>query len=209
MRKILYIVCLSSLWSCKKDKTTSVDLGYDYFPIQVGSQWLYKVDSMVYYSGNDTLFTYNEQIIVDSTFIDDVQDTVFRLLRYKNSVINKVYTIKKLPSRLEQRENNIEVKLIFPIREGQTWNINSFSALDPTEVYCENVGKAFSKDTLTYDTTCSVILEDIEVRVDVISSLEVYAKNQGLIFLEQKNYKINQSIKEGFMLTKRLKQYTP
>lgn len=209
MRKLLYIICLSTLWTCKKDTTTTVDLGYDYFPINVGSTWIYQVDSLVYFgSGNDTLVSFEEKIVVDSFYVDDTQDTVYMMSRYKNNVIQKVYTVKKLKTRLEQRENNIEIKLLFPVREGQSWNLHSFSALDSIEVHYDNVGKAFSKDTLVYDNTCSVVLEDVEVFLDELSSLEVYSKGEGLVFLEQKNF-INQPNKNGYWMTKRLKQYIP
>ena len=60
------------------------DLGYNYFPADIGVWVVYDVDSIVYNDFTDSVETYNYQIkeIVESAFIDGEGRETRRLERY-------------------------------------------------------------------------------------------------------------------------------
>lgn len=73
MRNITSIICVLVLLSaCKKTEPDKGDYaaGYEYFPVNVGHQLIYEVDSIVYddFNGSVDTFTYQCKEIIADTF---------------------------------------------------------------------------------------------------------------------------------------------
>ena len=122
--------------ACKKEKKAeAVDLGYTYFPTEIGQYVIYQVDSISY---NDffnpvkidtTHFQLKE--LVQSHFTDNEGRESDRLERYvrKNDslpwVLRDVWYQTRTSTKAEKVEENVRfVKLIFPVEVNQKWNGN-------------------------------------------------------------------------------------
>lgn len=207
----LFVAVITLFISCKKDEIVHVDLGHDYFPMQTGFSQIYMVDSLAYNGFTLDTITYKSwlKISYDSVFIDNEQDTVYKTILYTKKIesdpwkIKEIRVTKFLPQRIEQVENNTRyIKLIFPIKENGTWNINAYNTLEEYEVKYDNVHRAFSLDSLYSDSSISIVKEDAEFIVDIKSTLEVYGKNEGLIYFEKKDIDVQE--KDGYELIMRL-----
>src|SRR6266481_1017842 len=80
----LLFVLTSGFFSCKKDAIPPPDMGYNYFPNQVGRYVIYNVDSF-YYAGIPVVIdTFKFQIKekIESMFTDNEGRPSIRLERY-------------------------------------------------------------------------------------------------------------------------------
>jgi len=101
MKRIIALFLISSiftfgLFSCKKDKAPAPDMGYNYFPNQVGKYVVYDVDSF-YYDNNIPTINYNNNFTtakidtfkfqvkekIQSIFTDNQNRPTIRLERYR------------------------------------------------------------------------------------------------------------------------------
>ena len=56
------VTVISGFFSCKKDAALAPDLGYNYFPDQVGRYGVYNVDSFFYDDFNNKVDTFKFQL---------------------------------------------------------------------------------------------------------------------------------------------------
>ena len=72
------IILALSLFSCKKDKSTAPDLGYNYFPDQVGRYVVYDVDSFYYndFTNQTDTFKFQLKEKIQSIYYDN-QNRIF------------------------------------------------------------------------------------------------------------------------------------
>ena len=194
LRNIIFIFYISILllYSCKKHETLSpVDVGYSYYPSNVGHWIEYDVDSTYYDGFTHTVrnfqFKLNEK--VESTFLDNQNRPTQRLERWvqKNDTLSwylrNVWASNLTSSTAEKVEDNIRyVKLIFPIAEGQTWNGNAQNSLGSEDYTFNNTYQPYTVNAITYDSTITVIQNNDSNLIYVKYMVEVYAKNIGLIY---------------------------
>jgi hypothetical protein len=177
--------------SCKKDTGISSDIGYSYFPANIGHWIIYQVDSSYYNDFTATVTRYHFKVKekIESLFYDNQNRPTLRLERYYmtdsvNWVLKNVWTENLTSTTAEKVEENIRfIKLVFAIYEGRIWNGNAFNSFDPMDYTYVNVNKPYSMDGITYDSTVTVI-QKIDTS-NLISSAymeEVYARNIGMIY---------------------------
>ena len=189
---IALMVVVVSIYSCKKRETIKpVDVGYCYYPYNVGHWIKYDVDSTYYDGFTHTVrkyhFKLNEEI--ESTFLDNQNRPTQRLERYvqisdtTSWYLRNVWTSNLTASTAEKVEDNIRyVKLIFPIIESQTWNGNAYNTLGELDYTYNNTYKPFTVNGMTFDSTITVIQNVDSNLIYVKYMIEVYAKNVGLIY---------------------------
>jgi hypothetical protein len=135
------------LFSCKKDsEVVPTTKGYSYAGLTVGKYVVYDVDSIFYDDFDNSVNQYYFQIkeLVQSKYIDAEGEEAYRIERYKkdtavspNFELQMVWNSKITPTTYQKVENNERfVKLIFPVKEGNTWNGNSLNNRDAWEYEC-------------------------------------------------------------------------
>lgn len=190
----LLFVFLLTFYACKKEKEkSSVDLGYSYFPNEIGRYVIYQVDSTSY---NDfftpvKIETVHFQIkeIIESHFTDNEGRESERIERYMRNndslpwVLRDVWYQTRTAVSAEKVEENVRfVKLTFPVEINHKWNGNAFNSIGKYEYEYKSVDAQKTVNGHTFDSTLIVnqILDSnlIEKKYQV----EMYAKNIGMIY---------------------------
>ncbi len=198
-----------SFFSCEKE-TEKLDeefFGYEYYPVSVGNEWVYKVDSLLY--SNDGIFKdtaswyIREKITKIHKVGNEENNYVVERSKSKDNInwtISDIWTIKKTDSNIQKTEENLTfIKLIFPPKKGKGWDGNAF--INPgaeVSVFGENF-KMFENWSYkiteeipsmnlggkTYDNVIKVREVDEESIVNLKRSYAHYAKGVGLILEER------------------------
>ncbi len=95
LNKASYIISLVfilfiALISCKREVVTPIDVGYGYFPTNIGHWVLYDVDSTHYdsfFNGKATHFHYQIKELIQSTYLDLQNRTTQRIERYETWIL--------------------------------------------------------------------------------------------------------------------------
>ncbi len=211
----LWVLLLSIVvfQACKEDGSDQLELGYDYFPLEVGNYIVYKVDSTIYsaFAGTVDSSTVYLKELVESSFIDNEGRESYRIMLYFKSSLDsnvawnefKAYASTITDLRAEKVEDNLRfIKLAFPVRNDQTWDGHRF--IDPaadtifeannalylgdwTYRYA-NVNEAANLSVygsaLEFDSTITVYERGDSNLIEYYAGKEVYAKNVGLVFRE-------------------------
>lgn len=181
----------------------------DYVDIQLGDQWEYQLDSIVYDPEpigivRDTISQFLLIEAVDS-FRNTMGDLVFEIERsVRESDTSKwqlidVWTMSKTSRELISTEENLSfIKLQFPIDEDSFWDGNALINTEEQEVkvrgetldffkFWDNYAVTAIRDTfsfngITYDDVVEIEHVDREILIEKRVSKEMYAKNVGLIY---------------------------
>lgn len=187
MRIKLFIIGLV-LFGCREVEDP-VDIGYDYFPLGVGYEWVYQVDSIHHYDFSQTIDTfkyYRKEVIVSEA------DIVSQEKRYNVDVFLKTDTTDwKYKSSLVVYKNDLRavrainnksvMHLLFPVVDRVYWDANQlnsegqdrFRYLD-TEKHRSMMKDSFMNNVFVqqaFDTT--IIDEDIR--------WELFAEGVGMV----------------------------
>ena len=167
------------------------DLGYNYFPADIGVWVVYDVDSIVYNDFTDSVETYNYQIkeIVESAFIDGEGRETRRLERYIRLTdtlpwsINDVWFANRTASRAEKVEENVRfIKLIFPVKNGALWNGNAANTLGNRDYQYVETNVSMAVGGILFDSVLTVLQRDEDLGIVKNYFLEKYAKNAGMVY---------------------------
>jgi len=204
------------LSSCYDEDLSGSDLGYSYFPIEIGIYVTYQVDS----AWRDDIIgpigsgqaSYVLRDINQSTFMDEEGREAIRVERQMQSGSN--WSIKDVWSRVttvdfsEQNEENvIFVKHNFPVLEDKTWDGHIRATPQSIQEYYgqaniptdwnytyESVDEPYTINGFTFDSTVTVIQIDRPVVFGVaVYAKEVYAKHVGMIHKKLTVYNIQQN----------------
>ena len=188
---LLTLVCIGMLAACKKDEPAEVDLGYDYFPQNLGHWIEYQVDSMrvrlVQNTLDTTLYSYPLREVLVENFTDGEGRACQRIIRYLRDLNNTwlpkdVWWQTRDNVRAERSEENLRrVKLIFPPRDGTEWDTNAPNTDDVFGLAYEDIDQPLSVNGLSFDKTVSVVSTFEDNIINRRSYLERYAKGVGMI----------------------------
>ncbi len=212
----LFSISLLLSSSCKKEKAAEeVDLGFAYYPTEIGRYIIYQVDSISY---NDfftpvKIDTAHFQIkeVIESQFTDNEGRTSERIERFVRThdslpwVLRDVWYQTVSNSRAEKVEENVRfVKLTFPVQENQKWNGNAFNSIGNYTYEIDKLDTKKSIGQLIFDSTLTVnqILDSnlIEKKYQV----EMYAKNIGMIYKRYVDVQDKSIFIEPFPLSQRI-----
>lgn len=211
MRKVLQSIGCLFLLGCSIDPVPLNDdwREYEYFPMEIGSEWIYQLDSIIFDPAvggivRDTISNQLKEVVRD-TFTDLTGEQNYIIDRYlrKNEaspwVINSVWHTALLDNQAQRVENNLRfVKLIFPPKEGATWDGNKYFnpntkfsvAGESLEIYknwsyyIQSSGGAENIHGNNFDRVVTIIQSDDENAIEKRYSVEKYAFGVGLIFKE-------------------------
>lgn len=185
---ILFIV----LSSCKKNEET-VELYYDYFPLEEGTFVEYQVTHMRYGINKPDTLTYKLKTVIGDTVIDNEGRVARRFYRYIFDTLTDTYKVQDLWTAIisENRaelveENQRIIKMVFAPTAEKEWNINAFNTEAEYLAYYETIHEAYSFNGFDFDQTVKVVQEYVEPNlIQYKNKYEVYAKGIGLV---EKNY---------------------
>jgi hypothetical protein len=204
VKKIIPILFISGLLitgssSCKKDKAIAPDMGYNYFPNQVGRYVVYDVDSFFYDDFNKKTDTFKFQLKekIESIFTDNQNRPTIRLERYKKNysatvpyssmswVLKDVWAENRTANTSEKVEENVRyIKLHFPVKENQKWNGNSQNTLAAWDYDYAFFDQARTIGNIKFDSVLQVTQFDDKLQnlIEHKYYIEKYARNIGLIY---------------------------
>lgn len=205
--RFAWLVCVGwMLWSCQPGgEVTEPDLGYSFFPLQVGRYQVYAIDSSYYKQNVLIPVTYSLKVtMVDSTVNAEGGFTYKLLLQKRKSAAEQwntfaVNTVRISNNKVIVNEGNVPfIRLMFPVQNGLTWNGNAFNTLGgeqacgsdkniPCDEYViEKWNEPFAVSSQqNFDKTLTVVQNN---RIDAIVGddvrKDVYADGVGLIYRE-------------------------
>ncbi|MCE3279960.1 MAG: hypothetical protein K0S44_2151 [Bacteroidetes bacterium] len=196
---MFFSILFCGISSCSKDPGPNPDLGYNYFPDQVGRYVVYTVDSFYYdASANppiiDTIkFQIKEKI--QSVYTDNEGRPTMRLERYikyydplvpysnMSWTLKDVWSQNKTLRTAEKVEENLRyIKLAFPIKEAQEWNGNAQNSQDAQNYFYAFFDQARTIGNIKFDSVLQVTQQNESSLVHLKYNEEKYARNVGLIY---------------------------
>jgi len=211
---------LLALQACKKDEAIieTPELGYEYYPLQLGSYWIYEVDSIVYDDFKQSIDTFRYQLMefVESDFLDQENRLNYRIERHKRANIEAPWKIAdacfvcRTNNRLEKTTNNLKIiPLIFPVREGLSWNGNAFNMNEVWNFKYETINKKNIINGLSFDSSLTVIQRDEFNLIETQHYKELYAKHVGLISIKIDDFEteVKGKIKSGVKYSQNIIEY--
>jgi hypothetical protein len=176
--------------SCKK-KSNDVDLHENYYPLTQGLYVEYDVVEINIDAVSNVFDTlkYVLKTKIGDTIIDNSGRIARKFYRYKYDELFQEYKVKDLWTTIVDQyraelveENQRSIKLVFAPTLQKEWDINAFNSYQPLNAYYENIHKSVTIGNLKFDSTVTVIQEQIEPNlIEYRRKIEIYAKNVGLI----------------------------
>lgn len=206
------------LIKCNKKEVLSSPALSDYYPMKLGKYIVYRADSTVTTQFGVALavrsYLFKDSVADEIT--DNLGRKAYRIYRKitdTNGVApyQSLATIMTVPvgtDWIEYIEDNLRyMKLRWPIREDMEWKGNSFidvTSLNSSYQYLadwnytyQNIARPYTVNGKTFDTTITVAQRDETIPEGPLDpavykqrnySIEVYAKNVGLIYKEFLHY---------------------
>lgn len=201
MKKSILILgaLLFLLHGCKDEEIAPTDLGYGYWPTNTGHWVEYQVDSVWQEDevGLRITASYRAMEVIDSQYVDAEGRPSQRIERFVLDPVDSTWVIKDIWTQTitatfaEKTEENLrKLRLAFPVRDYQIWNVNEFISDDGLyfttddanfEVEYDEIGVPWSNGYISSDSTCTVV-STYPNNIVVTNTLnERYAKHIGLV----------------------------
>lgn len=205
---LLFAILLFS--NCEDEiATPRVDRGYDYFPLELGTEWNYLMDSIVLRPQIGSIFYDSVRLAVRETLVDTLRDLEnnlwYRGERYDrradstNWRFRQTFLLRTDEERAYRREDNLEfIKMVFPLRDDQNWDghvaFDAFREIEvagqPIQIYVDwnyrylGIDEAGTIVDNSYDQLTTVEGADYENLLNRRLAIERYAKGIGLVYRE-------------------------
>ena len=141
MRAVLVLaVGALALGACQNTTAPAPEPGTDYYPVAVGNFWLYSVTDTTWSIATrtapsvPTATTYQLRETITESFADAAGQRAYRLVRARlvppATVFrdDSVFVLTATPQFVALNRNNTRtLELVFPVREGRSWNFNAFN----------------------------------------------------------------------------------
>jgi len=195
--------------ACSKStfEETNLEMGYEYFPLEIGKYKIYQVDSVIYdTTGSGVTITNSTSFIQEKTvdtLLDNIGRVNYKIERFWRKAANEPWQLQDvwLTNRTDQTAERVEenlrfIKMVFPLTAGRSWDGNVFIdktsnisvAGETIEIFKNwqyeivSVGEMATVGDTTYDEVAEIIQADSENFIELRSSREQYAKGLGLIY---------------------------
>jgi hypothetical protein len=210
--KAIIFIGIVILTGCSKKEDLQLVNAVDFYPLQTGKIFIYRLDSTVLGPLNQTLITrsYIAKDSVESKFVDANNDTTFRIFRFIRDTLQTqpyryiaTYIATKKNNTIEYTDNNLRfVNLVSPVKENMNWNGTVYiNTISPSPFSYMNGWKfTYSRMNENFITRKGVISNTVTIEQadETLPNLpfnpnayqeksfakEVYAKGIGLIYKE-------------------------
>jgi len=200
----LTILVVSLLSSCGKETLELPPVSYNYFPTAQGTYVIYDVDSIVHSTddndNDDSVYYFHYQVkeVIDTPFTDGEgveRQVVARYYRPDSTQawnINIVWSQSLNSTSAYRWEDNVPYhKMSFPINNSIEWNGNDKNTLGEELYHYEDIHDSRTYNTISFDSTLTVIQRDDDNFVEKIFGEEVYAAGIGMIYKERNDLRKN------------------
>lgn len=190
----------SILSSCGKETLEIGSPSLNYFPTEKGRFVVFDVDSIVHSTDDNEnddsvyYFHYQVKMVIDSSFIDGEgkeRQVVVRYYRPDSTHdwnVNIVWSQSLSESGAYMWEDNVPFhKLSFPINGEAEWNGNDRNTQEEEMYHYESINSSKTLNSISFDSTLTVIQRDDNNFVEKIYGKEVYASGIGMIYKERKD----------------------
>lgn len=194
-----WLTCIILLLaSCRKEETQAYDAGYDFYPTSLLTERVYKVDSIVFNDFTQTTDTFRyflrERLEEVYTSGDNQAVRVQQYLRkseLESWKKTKIWAFSISARHVEELTDNLRTHaLLFPVKEGETWNSNRPN----TRAEEINTCKSVASETIGGRNFTSVahikrreIQDALKINTDI--AFDKYAKGVGLVYRHRENLK--------------------
>ena len=193
-KRILFVsmaACTFMACSTTDNKDDIPSLGYEYFPLESGKTYIYRVDSLGYDNNTgstviDTL-TYFYKVQMGEFFTDLNNEQACYINRFYADSLNgewheaTTWVALRNANRAEQVEENIRVvKLVFPVSESKSWDGNMMNNLGFERYRITDYKVAYQQ----FENTITVQQKNDSNAIEVIRSQERYASGVGMVYLK-------------------------
>lgn len=223
MKKITsLLLVLAVLVACNRnddDATVAPSIGYNYFPLNIGSTWIYKVDSIAYDDNGPTqaidTFIYQYKEHIAETIEDDMGKPLYIINRYFRMHDSDTWEqvrnfaaqiVDNKAKRVE--ENNRFVRLVFPLKARNMWDGNLFNA-QGSQIF--KIVEFETPYVFQNNTVKSVKVEESNVTnfIEEIKRYQTYAENIGRVALVYDSLNTQTTGTKGFRYKLTLTSFTP
>ena len=197
---ILGLFLLLFTAACKKKEPEVIDLKYDYFQLVEGAYVTYDVTYIFHDEAllkHDTV-VYQIKTVVGDSVIDNAGRVARKFNRYIREASTDPWATKDVwtgiitDGRAELvEENQRKVKLVFAPTEDKTWDINYFNSDGKVTASYDSIDVSRSIQGLDFYNTLIVRQKNYITLIDEINNFEIYARNVGMIFKQEKSLKYN------------------
>ncbi|HTF04235.1 MAG TPA: hypothetical protein VK826_09415 [Bacteroidia bacterium] len=179
-----------------RDDEAETDIGYGYFPTQVGHWVVYEVDSTVYddFEGDTDVYRYQIKELLESSFTDNEGRPAIRVERYKrwydpnlsyDSIpwyLSRVWAFTRTTNSAEKLEENERfIRLSFPVTHGRAWDGNAFNTIGRWTYTFRAADESYTINSIACDSTALVEQKKEINGLTHRVYTERYAKNIGMI----------------------------
>lgn len=231
-----FFVLMLLTWSCASDEELILKKDSDFFPISVGSFFIYDVNETSYTAlGEKEDFMYQLKLVVADSFQNIAGGTSYVIQRSKKGDNSSTFDyLDTWSARIEASEVVIAegttsfVRLSFPLVTGKQWNGNALNSLGGEETCVDNIENTCDLYEIgslgtPYEFNGEMLNETLEVvqnnNVDLIVKQdvrkEIYARHIGLVYKENTLLEYctvgscigQQQIEKGLVYTQALVSY--
>ncbi len=209
---ILLSFILFMIYSCEKTKEEYDEdkFGYDYFPLEIGKYWIYKVDSTIYDDQGskiiNTISEVKEEVV--ERYTDQVGDTIYRIERSWRTgdstswKLTDVWTSYENNHQAFRTEENLKfIKFVFPPIKGLSWNgnlyidestvidvagesVNMYSGWDNYKIGSLDITETIGKTDYAKVATVLQTDDNNSNAIERRYAIEKYARGVGLVYKE-------------------------
>ena len=192
---LILLFSLSFFPNCKEETKTIKDTGKDYYPLSIGSYYIYEVDSFLYDGINKRIDSSSS--IIKDFFVEIILNSTghenFRIERsiQVDSVTWGAYlsytSALHLLSVQPFRDNYREMRLPFPITEFKTWDGNIYSSKAFEKFKYIGIQEPFEVGDNAFTNTAVLHKEFYEPKPPLyplfdIYKKEIFAKGVGMVY---------------------------
>ena len=188
------LVCVHSCKLQSIDPET-VDLGHDYYPLEIGRYIIYNQHDTIYNSVTVVDTTYHVKEVIHDSYKEGTEEKfiVYHYAKKTTDTVwpiqpDSVWTVVNTNNQLIRTESNIDyIKLVFPVKEGKAWNGNAknpageFTSSD--KFYrMTDLNKPYTINGMVYPNTLKMTIanqSDEIVSMDI--RYDIYAKGIGFV----------------------------
>ena len=190
-----------SLLACKRELAPSLNLNWDYQPAQLGSTWIYQLDSIVYNEYENRIDTFKlqwrETLLAQDQ--DGLEQNRWIVQREERRDSHLPWQFKQRliwqfqgPNFEVQEDNQRILKLQLPIKTNHQWDgLRYLNRNRAYEIQGSNMlifkdwpNFRYTQTNLNhqgFEEVCAVLLSDQNSLIERRYAIEYYAKNIGLI----------------------------
>jgi hypothetical protein len=170
--------------------------GENYFPLDTGRWYVYKVKEIVIDKKVDRYDTlaYQLKVLMHSEYTDSEGETAMRIERYWRTAdslaweIKDVWSARLAGNEASMYEENIRyVKIRLPVERYKTWDGNIYNTGEEAQYMITALDAPLTIDSLQFDSTMTVLHIDDESLIHKEYAYEQYARGLGMVYKEDIN----------------------